>query len=108
MIEQFVKREISSLEHAPVDWRPFGKHDRLGLSPTVLSVRASPQMMLRSRMYLTAFDIRLALLKSEFTALENIKKPLAACHDIIFQNIYPIERGHGQDGIPLVIQLTLP
>ena len=30
MVEQRMKRRISSLQHAAVDWRPFGKYNRLG------------------------------------------------------------------------------
>jgi len=39
--------------------------------------------------------------------IEVVKKPLAALQNIILQNINAVDGGHGENRVPLILQLTL-
>ena len=63
-----------------------------GLSPTVFSVRASPPDDIALKDVLTAFrhsSFAASLKKAGVFLIEDVKKPLAAFHDIILRMSMP-------------------
>src|SRR5882724_7071168 len=110
MPKQLSKRELPPLEHASVDRRPLRKHDIAGpftnrfqrqrVAPDDVPFKNEPHG-------LAALVFRGGLEQAPVGRVEYFEEPSAAIADIVRQNINPVDRGDGQDGITLEVQLRL-
>src|SRR6266571_1025973 len=111
MPKQLVKREVPPLEHAPIDRRPFRKDDvaglltccieRQGITPDDVPLKDEthrlPALVLRAVPEQPRIEI----------TVEDAIEPLPALPDIVLQDVNAVDRGNGQDGVTLKVELRL-
>src|SRR5579864_4404182 len=101
--EQLMKREVPALYHATLHERPFAKRDGLRIVAHGLErERIAPNNIAAQ----DVFDGTQALVakKGSKAPFENVEKPFSALQNIIFQNVYPVDRAYGHHRIALLLR----
>ena len=105
-----MKGKIPPLEHAAIDRRPFGKHNRLRIVAHRLQRKGiTPDDVALKDIFdgIPTFVLCSLLRKCRCIYDRRCQKPLAALQNIILQNINAVDGGHGENRVPLILQLTL-
>ena len=105
-----MKGKIAAIEHAAIDGRPLGKDD---FSWIITYCHQREGVTTYDIFFKDVFDrisailLRLLFEQAGVFFVEDVKKPLAAFYDIIFEDVYAVDTGHGENGIPLIFQLAI-